>query len=53
MAEQKSLHEFYLRLMLSYNIPEFITGKVKAGPDDFAKTAIEGTAFGVTSQKSL
>ena len=53
LLPQKNPREFYLRLMVSYNIPEFITGKVKAGPDDFARTAIEGTAVGVTSRKSL
>lgn len=53
LLPQKNPREFYLRLMVSYNIPEFITGKVKAGPDDFARTAIEGTAVSVTSRKSL
>jgi hypothetical protein len=29
--------EFYHSLIESYNIPEFVTGKIKAGPRDFAR----------------
>ncbi len=53
LLPQENPREFYLRLMESFNIPEFITGKVAAGPDDFAKSAINGTASEVTSRKSF
>ena len=53
LLPQENPREFYLRLMDSFNIPEFITGKVEAGPEDFAKSAIDGTASEVTSRKSF
>lgn len=53
LLPQENPREFYLRLMESFNIPEFITGKVEAGPEDFAKSAIDGTASEVTSRKSF
>lgn len=50
LLPQRNPREFYLRLMDSFNIPEFITDKVKAGPKDFAKSALEDEAAVVTAR---
>lgn len=51
LLPQENPREFYMDLMESFNIPEFITGKVSAGPQDFARSATGGTAIKVTFRK--
>ena len=49
LLPQKNPKEFYLRLMYSYNIPEFVTGKIQAKPSDFAEIAIESPGIDISS----